>query len=124
MDNPDNINNPLNPISNSGIFSQNNGSPMKNPNNPRNFNQYLYSQSPYPSKGPLFNTPNKFYEGRSLFPPLGETPMNCNIFMNFPISPLNNNRKIDISLQNSQNIQKNSDNYFKNFISPYYTDKK
>ena len=124
MDNTDNMNIPLNPISNSGIFSPNKGSPMKNPNNPRIFNQYLYSQSPYPSKGPLFNSPNKFYEGRSLFTPFGETPLKYNMNMNFPISPLNNNRKIDISLQNSQNIQKNYENYTKDFYGLNYTDKR
>jgi len=125
MDNPDNMNLPMNPIASSGIFYPNNASPMKNLNNPRNYNPFLYSQSPYPSKAPLFNTPNKLYEGKCLFPSYGETPLKYNMNMNFPISPLNNNQKIDISIQNSQNVQKNyPNNYFKNSISPNFADKK
>ena len=125
MDNPDNINMSMNPIANSGIFYTNSASPMKNANSQRNYNSYLFSQSPYPSKVQLFNTPNKIYEGRSLFPPYGDTPLKFNMNMNFPISPLNNNQKIDISIQNSQNFQKNyPNNYFKNSISPNFADKK
>ena len=122
MDNPDNINNPLNQNPNPGMFSPNKGSPMKIPGVSKTNNPFLFSQSPYPIKGPLFNTPNKSFEGRGFFAFNAETPFNMNMNnIAIPISPLNNNQKTDIPFQNSQNKPKNYQNYF---ISPNFTDKK
>lgn len=124
MDNPDNNPNPFKPISNTGIFSPNKGSPMKNPNISKYNNPFLLSQSPYPSKKALFNTPSKFYEGRSLFPSYADTPLKFNMNINIPISPLYNNQKMDTPFQNEQNMQKNYSNFLKTFASPNYTDKR
>ena len=66
MDNPDNLNTPLNPISNLGMYSPNKSS--------KNNNQLIYSQSKYPSNVSLYNTPSKLCEGRMLFPSLMDTP--------------------------------------------------
>lgn len=119
MDNPDNLNTPLNPISNLGMYSPN--------KNSKNNNQLIYSQSKYPSNVSLYNTPSKLCEGRMLFPSLMDTPIHFNLNnlnINFPISPLNNEQKGDLAFQNLLNGQKNESSAFKAFESPITNDKR
>ncbi len=119
MDNPDNLNTPLKPVSDFGMYSPNKSS--------KNNNQLLYSQSPFPSKVSLYNTPSKLCEGRMLYPSLIDTPINFNLNnlnMNFPISPLNNEQKGDFPFQNLLNGQKNESSAFKVLESPTINDKK
>lgn len=108
MDNQDNLMCQMNPIPNIGMYSPNKYS--------KNNNQFLYNQSPFPSKIMLFNTPNKLCEG-TIFPSMGDTPPK---YLNYPISPITNNQKDDL---NFQNFHKNFSDY-KNFEGLNFTDKK
>jgi len=116
MDNPDNMNLGINPLSDIQLFSPNKCI--------KQHNQLLDTQSPYQSKVSLYNTPNKIYDQKTFFPSFVNTPTNANYNMLFPISPLNNEQKNEIPFQNSQINQKNCSSIFKSFGSPFCTEKK
>ena len=116
MDNPDNMNLGINPLSDIQLFSPNKCI--------KQHNQLLDTQSPYQSKVSLYNTPNKIYDQKTFFPSFVNTPTNANYNMFFPISPLNNEQKNEIPFQNSQINQKNCSSIFKSFGSPFCTEKK
>ena len=103
MDNQDNVNCPMNPIPNSGLFSPIKESPHKMPQ-PGRDNRFLYQISPYPSNLGINSTPSKQLNfGNGLCHSLGETPLG--VKMNIQLSPFENNG-IEVSNQKTQGQQR------------------
>ena len=88
MENQENINIPINPISNPNFLN----SPVKIQNFSKNNNPYSYNQSPFPSRIAIYNTPNKSYENDMLYSNYGETPLNY--FIPLQMSPVDNTQNL------------------------------